>query len=47
MGWIKATLPEPDTAEYREANEEAYEDFLWWVYQDSQQNKEAENDNAK
>lgn len=45
MGWIKSTLPEPDTAEYQEAMEEAYEDFLWWVYQDeAMKNKEGGND---
>lgn len=43
MGWMKLELPEPD--EYDEAMERAWEDHMWWVYQDeAMKNKEGGND---
>lgn len=38
MGWMKLELPEP--GEFDEAMEIAWEDHMWWIYQDANKVKE-------
>lgn len=40
MGWMKLELPKP--GEYDEAMEEAWEDYMWWIYQDANKEKKDE-----